>query len=260
MQEVFTTIILGFVQGILEFLPVSSSAHLKFFGTLLNNNNDEVKFFLELATFTCVLFYFRSLIIGYIVGIFSSNKKPSIVFFGKIIISCLPFAIAFPFLYKAFENISLFLILGSMLMLISEFIYSRFRKEELVSSLDGISFGQSFIIGCFQVLSVFSGFSRSGSTICGGLFCGVSREIAVKFSFLISLPLTFGALCYDFYKIQPSWSSLNIFAFCFCFFVAFFAIKPCFKLISRINLGYFAFYRTFFALFFAFWHFFSRFF
>lgn len=245
MQEIFI-IIASLVQGVLEFLPVSSSAHLSFVESYLRIEDfKNIKFFLELATFLVVLFYFRGFIVGALIGLFSESKKDSFVFFAKLALPCLPFAIAFPFLHNSFQNISLFLILGSILMIISEIIFK--KRGFTVGNLNDISFKQAFLIGCFQVLAIFSGFSRSGSTICGGLICGLSRSLAVRFSFLVSLPLTFASLCYDFYKIKPYVNSSSTLAFISCLIIASIAIKPCFKFLSSFKLTYFAIYRIFIA-------------
>jgi undecaprenyl-diphosphatase len=248
MQEIFITIILSLVQGVLEFLPISSSAHLSIASSVLKlGDYKNLKFFLESATFLVVLFYFRSLLIGSLVGIFSkSSRKESCLLFLKLGLSCIPFAIAFFFLHNLLENISLFLILGSVLMVLTEI---KFKMQGAKTfSISDVSFKQSFFIGCFQVLSIFSGFSRSGSSICGGLICGLSRANAVRFSFLISLPLTFASLCYDFYKIKPIFNASGILGFFICLTVASIAIKPCFKIVSSVNLSFFAFYRILLAM------------
>jgi undecaprenyl-diphosphatase len=122
MQEIFITIILSLVQGVLEFLPVSSSAHLSITSSMLKlGEYKNIKFFLESATFLVVLFYFRSLLLGSLVGIFSqSSRKESCFLFLKLGLPCIPFAIAFLFLHNLIENVSFFLILGSVLMVLTE--------------------------------------------------------------------------------------------------------------------------------------------
>lgn len=245
MQEFFTIFILSITQGVLEFLPVSSSAHFAILAKWIGITNfQEAKFFAELASFLCVLFYFRSVIIGHLL-----SPLKSIHFFGKILISCFPFAIAFPFLksISAMGSISLFLILGSILMITSEYLYK--KKKQVVGNLNSITYRQAFVIGAFQIFAIFSGFSRSGSTISAGLISGLNRGLAVKFSFLISLPLTFASLVYDFLKIQPSVNIESSYIFILTLLVSILAIKPCLKLLSKISLNWFASYRILLAFF-----------
>lgn len=240
MQDFFTIFLLSLTQGILEFLPVSSSAHLAVAIKMLNAQNaQEIKLFAEMATFTCVLFYFRSIILG---NLFSFSLK----FFSIICITCVPFIIGFPIIKMGFQNIILFLILGSIVMMLAEIIYT--KRKSNIADVNAITYKQAFLVGCFQLLSIFSGFSRSGSTISGGLIVGLNRGLAVKFSFLISLPLSFTSICYDYYKIQPQFSVNNISAFLITLAVACIAIKPCLKFLSKFSLVWIAFYRIIFAI------------
>ena len=131
-------------------------------------------------------------------------------------------------------------------MIASEYIYK--KKKYLASSLDSITYKQAFAIGMFQIFAMFSGFSRSGSTISAGLITGLSRGLAVKFSFLISLPLTFASLFYDFLRIKPTLNLESSGIFIFTLLVSVMAIKPCLKLLSKISLNWFAGYRILLAL------------
>ncbi len=241
MQEIFNVFILAIIQGIAEFLPISSSAHLQLIANLLNFEElSEIKFFLELGTFLATLFYFLSLILGNLAGILKLERHSS-MFFTKIFVSILPFAFFFPFVKNYSGSMGLFLILGSILMIFAEIIYF-LQKKQKVLFIENISFTQSFIVGIFQVFSIFSGFSRSGATICGGLICNFSRSLAVRFSFLISLPLTFCSLCYEFYRL-PNFTILGIFGFLISFLTAIFFIRIALKFLSIKTLLWFAFYR-----------------
>ena len=243
MQEFFTIFLPSITQGILEFLPVSSSAHFSILAKWIGIINiEEAKFFAELASFLCILFYFRSLIIGHLL-----SPLQSIHFFGKILISCLPCVVAFPILKNFMGSISLFLILGSILMIIAEYIYK--KKSSCISDINSVTYKQAFIVGVFQIFAIFSGFSRSGSTISGGLISGLSRNLAVKFSFLISLPLTFASLVYDFVRIKPTFNLESSGIFILTLLASAVAIKPCLKLLSKISLNWFAGYRILLALF-----------
>ena len=244
MQDIFNIIIIALAQGFLEFLPVSSSAHLLILKNVFNIKNfSELKFFAECATFLVVLFYFYSIILGQIIGVFK-KQKASVYFFLKVLLSTLPIAFAFPFLNNKFSNISFFLIAGSILMLIAER-----KQKDSTSTIFDVTFKQAFIIGIFQIFSIFSGFSRSGSTICGGLLCGLCKKVAIKYSFLISLPLTFCSLVYDFSKLKITNINQDLITFFACFCIGFFAIKICFAFLQKYKLFYFAIYRILLAIF-----------
>ena len=245
MQEIFTAIILSVIQGVLEFLPVSSSAHfLSFANNIANINKEEAKFFAEFATFLVTLNYFKSIIIGHIVGVFQKEKN-SFSFFFKIIIASIPAFFIFIFFKNIFNigNIAIFLILGSLLMIFAEVIFFLTKNKQKTINLNEVTFKQAFFIGLIQVFSGFSGFSRSGSTISSALICGFSRSLSITFSFLISLPITFASIGYSAFKINPSINFINIFIFILTFLIASFAIKICFKVLNKYNLIYFAIYR-----------------
>lgn len=247
MQDIFSITALAIVQGIGEFLPISSSSHTKIVANLLKiENYKHIKLFIEVGTFSATLLYFRSLIIGETIGLFTQNYAKSVKFFAKVLVSCLPFIFFFQIIGKTYSNISLFLVLGSILMFISEKISK--SKQAKTAGLDNITFKQAFIVGCFQTLSSFSGFSRSGSTICGGIISGINKKDAVKFSFLISLPLSFASIIYDFYKLKPTLNFYHLYATIICFIIAFISIRPALKIVSNISLNWFGLYRVLLAV------------
>jgi undecaprenyl-diphosphatase len=244
MQEVFDILITSLFQGVFEFLPISSSAHLDILNTIfVINNFDQIKFFAELATFTVTFVYFFFIIKTNVIG-FIKGQKLSILFFLKILTSTIPFMFGFLLFYKTLHNISLFLIVGSILMIITE----KQTKNRNTNSITEITFKQAFIIGIFQIFSIFSGFSRSGSTICGGLICGLKRGVAVQYSFLISLPITFCSLINDFYKLKITNLYSNISTFILCFFIGIISIKILINFLSNHKLYYFAYYRILLAI------------
>jgi undecaprenyl-diphosphatase len=242
MQEFFNLIIIALTQGLLEYLPVSSGLHVNLFLELLGIGFDRsLLFFLQLATFLTTAFYFRSVLIGNIIGIFS-NSKASQLFFIKLVLATLPIVVAGFFFLKIKIHVGISLILGSILMVIAEYVF--YKRSTFAAD---ISLKNSFLIGVFQALSLFSGFSRSGSTISAALIIGISRKEAVRFSFLISLPASFLGLTYDFYKYkQEIIEGFNLqvaCAFFTCLLFGCIAIKPCIRFLSNFRLTVFAFYR-----------------
>lgn len=187
-------IILGIVQGITEFVPVSSSGHLSIFSEFMDLPQDVGYYaILHLATFFAVfIFVFRE-IKEIIIGIFKRNNE-TINLVIKLLIATLPAAIVGLTIDNIIEEafsiikiIALFLILTGTMNIFSDKIEK--NKKDLFS----ITFLDALLIGMMQSFAIFPGISRSGSTIFAALLIGMSRKSAVKFSFLMSLPVTFGA-------------------------------------------------------------------
>jgi len=249
MNLIFT-IILGAVQGITEFLPISSSGHLILFRSFLNFEGDyglAVDAILQLATTFAILIYFHKDILE-IVRNFFKNKKTSEneITFQKIILASIPVIVVGIIIEKymdtIFRNTLLVagtLIAGSIIMLLAEKLYK---------NKNNLNFQNSFIIGLFQTLSLIPGMSRSGMTISGGLFTGISREMATKFSFIIAFPVLFGSglkklidLLQDGYLFEHL-PELFLGA-ATSFFVGLFAIHFLVKFLKNHKMNIFAYYR-----------------
>ena len=192
-------IILGFVEGLTEFIPISSSGHLIIARQLLGANDigglsfDAV---LQLATSCALLVYFRNDVWNIIVTAWNfvtrnpiENKEKTLLF--AIVLGTIPAVILGLLLEKQMETIfrnvhlvALTLILGSLLMWYAQ----RTGKKNKV-----LTVGKGIAVGFFQCLALVPGVSRSGATISGGLLNGLTQEEAVRFSFVLSLPVLFGA-------------------------------------------------------------------
>lgn len=193
----FDAIILGFIQGISEFLPISSSGHLIIFRQILDFHfSNELAFdaILQLSTtFALIIYFWRdlfSLVKNFIYPKSIEDKIKSKDTFLFILIGTIPIVILgllfeskMESVFRNVKFVSLFLILGSFLIFFSE----KFARGNSVLDIK-----KSFIIGIFQSLAIFPGFSRSGSSISGGFLTGISREESVRFSFLLSIPILFG--------------------------------------------------------------------
>ena len=189
-------IFLGLLQGITEFLPVSSSGHLFIMEQILKTNKAGLSFILLLhtATLLSVLVVFSKDIKSFI---FNIQKKKNSQLFIKLVISLVPLLFVGLFLKsfveQSFEkNTVAFGFLSSGLLLLS---LCFIKKKKL--SLEEMSFLQAFLIGLAQAIAVLPGFSRSGWTIAVGLYCGLAPRTAVYFSFLISLPAIAGSSLVD---------------------------------------------------------------
>ncbi|SHE39150.1 undecaprenyl-diphosphatase [Marinitoga hydrogenitolerans DSM 16785] len=197
MQE----ILLGVIQGLTEFLPVSSSGHLALFSRLINFDPNVSFFaFLHLMTFFAVLLFVYKEVWFILKGIFTGRKDAWSLSI-KIIISSIPAAfIGILFedqINNAFSSLKLvgiFFLFTSIAMILSD----RFNgKKELLD----ISYIDALIIGLFQAAAIFPGISRSGFTLFGALLLNTKKGAALKYSFLMSLPVTFGAGLLEIHKV-----------------------------------------------------------
>lgn len=203
-MNLLNVIFLGFVQGITEFLPVSSSGHLIIAREILGLQTNYGLAFdavLQLATTLVIFVYFRKAIWSLILDCLNflnrkTLEKQKKIYLGAILFATLPAVILGLFLEElmetAFRNTSLVavsLIFGAFLMLVAE----NFLKRNINKSNQEMSLSTGLKIGFFQSLAIIPGMSRSGVTIAGGLFSGLNRENATKFSFIIALPILFGS-------------------------------------------------------------------
>ncbi len=141
-------------------------------------------------------------------------------------------------------NVMYALVVGGVLLLAAEFLKP---KQPKAVGVDDITYRQAFMIGCFQCLALWPGFSRSGATISGGMLMGVSRYAASEFSFILAVPMMMGATVLDMYKSIGflTMADFPMFAvgFVTAFIVALIAIKAFLQLIKRISFVSFAIYR-----------------
>lgn len=198
-MDIFSSIILGFIQGITEFLPISSSGHLIVVREFLNIETSLGLSFdavLQLATSIAVLVYFRHEFIKLFFAFIKLITRKVVdaeekVLMFAIILGTIPAVIFGLFLeesmettFRSTELVALSLLAGSVLFLVAEKVATQ-SKELTVK--------KGVWIGFFQVLALLPGMSRSGSTIAGGLLFGLTREKAARFSFLLSFPVIFGS-------------------------------------------------------------------
>lgn len=193
-------IILGFLQGITEPLPISSSGHIFLFKALFNTNmfNDfNLEIFLNFASFIAIFIIFRKEVIELIVGffkyIFKKDKKSSDLFryCMLIVVGTIPVGVLGLFLKDPLENLlykNVFLVgLGFLLTAISLIIVmnSNGKKED-----KDITFKDALIVGLCQAIALTPGISRSGMTLVGCLLCGMSRKTSLKYSFMLYFPVS----------------------------------------------------------------------
>jgi undecaprenyl-diphosphatase len=249
-------LLLGLVQGLTEFIPVSSSGHLVIFHEWLGPSVQDLAFdaVLQLATALAVFIYFRRDVIRlakvFIRLVFGNEMNlPDRNLLGALLLGSIP-AIFFGFLledamattFRSVSLVALALLAGSILMFIADRL-QRPKQEVTVRS--------GFVIGLFQALALIPGFSRSGATIAGGLFHGFSREDATRFSFLLSLPLITGSGIKKLLELSTTGNLLSpalVVAFITSFVSGFFAIHYLLRYLRNHSLSLFIWYRVILAV------------
>lgn len=264
-MTIIKALILGLIQGVSEFLPISSSGHLSIAGRLMGFDPEadsllSFNILLHVATLAAVFIVYRNDIWEMIKAFFGMCKD---LFTGKglrlkeflyrrlivmLIVATLPATVAAFVLGDIIENpalwqIGIFLIITAILLFLSEKLAGGNTDLEKMSSK------RAFGVGCFQALGTLPGISRSGSTIVGGLFCGLDKKTAVRFSFLMSIPAILGALVLDIKDIftAPS-QTLSFLPVVIGMITAalsgYFAIKFLLRLVEKSKLSYFSIYCT----------------
>ncbi|MFH1956953.1 MAG: undecaprenyl-diphosphate phosphatase [bacterium] len=248
MAAALKGVLLGLVQGVTEFLPVSSSGHLVIFRTLLGSGTNAFNeiAFLHIATLLAVFVYFRKGLVKLIAGFFG-KKSESRRFVLFLFIASIPAGIAGLFFKDIIDSvfsgnsifISLFFAINSAVLITSDMKKTGSKKLN--------AFG-SFIIGMFQAVSVLPGVSRSGATISAGIFSGLDRKTAVVFSFYMSIPaVLFGNIFFSSFGVSQL-TTADILAFAAAFFSGLLAIRILITVVEKANLKFFGFYTLFAAL------------
>lgn len=189
-------IILGLVQGLGEFLPISSSAHLVLIPWLFNWEYQGLSFdvALHLGTLIAVIIYFWRDWLKLVVGGFSNVRSTDGRLFWYLVASSIPgAAIGYLLEEQAEYAFRTPLLIAIMLIIMGIILYLADRKSRKETEIENISFKTSFLIGLSQALAIIPGVSRSGITMTTGLLTGLTRESAARFSFLLSTPIIMGA-------------------------------------------------------------------
>ena len=271
--EILKVIIIGIVEGITEWLPISSTGHIVFIEQLFNFNvsenfKDMFDVVIQLGAILAVaVVYFKKL------NPFNKgrNKKKmylTIELWKKIIVACLPAAML-GLLIKDWVKehllngfvISMALIIYGILFIMIE--NSNKNREYSTKSVYSINYQTALFIGFFQVLALIPGTSRSGATIIGAMILGVSRSVSVEFSFFLSIPIMFGASLLKLVKFGLHYTMAEIvyllLGMTVAFFVSVFSIGFLLNWIKKNNFKFFGYYRIVFGLIILVWYFTSSF-
>ncbi len=253
-MTLFEIIVLAIIQGITEFLPISSSAHLILPSALLDWENQGLAFdvAVHVGSLLAVIIYFRQDIVemtqAWITKGFTTQQNPQSRLAWWVILATIP-AVIVGFLLKDWIEIyarsatiiAITTIFFGLLLWVADFSASRHRH------LNSLTWGQALIIGLAQVLALIPGTSRSGITMTAGLFLGLDRESAARFSFLLSIPVILGAgalSAIDLMALEEAvdWQAL-LYGAAFSFVSAYLCIYLFLNWISRIGMLPFVIYR-----------------
>lgn len=246
----FEALILGLVQGLTEFLPVSSSGHLELTKAMFGDNSlpEEsllMTVVLHAATALSTVVIFRKDIASIIKGLLQFKNNEEFRFSVKIVLSMIPAALVGVLLEEEIEQFfgGQILLVGCMLILTAGLL---FLADKAKSTLNPVSYKNSVIIGIAQAIAILPGISRSGATISTSVLLGVDRQKAARFSFLMVVPLILGKMAKDILSgdlmNSQTDTSLLIIGFIAAFVAGLVACKWMITLVKKSQLKYFSFY------------------
>lgn len=249
--------LMGIVEGLTEFLPVSSTGHLIVAADLLNFWTVEKRVVFEIAiqlgAILAICFEYRAKLIGVTTGLLNKDK-PSIRFTRNVLVAFMPAAVIGFLAHDVIQAylfnplvVAFMLIFGGVLILWAERRVHQVTAEEV----DEMSWKQALKVGFAQCFAMIPGTSRSGATIIGGLFFGLSRKTAAEFSFFLAIPTMFGATALSVFKHRHEFflADFPVIAvgFVMAFIVALLVVKALVHYISKHDFTIFAWYRIAFG-------------
>lgn len=261
MWIIFVAVVLGIVEGITEFVPISSTGHMIIVGNLLGFTGEKAgcfEVFIQLGAILAVVILYWDRFAGLFRFKAADGTAPA-GFYGKrewllLFLTTLPALFAGKLIHGFMKEhlfkpwpVVLALAVGAIGIILAE----KFRPKPKTESLDGITWQQALGVGLFQCISLWPGMSRAASTIVGGMFCRMERKVAAEYSFLAAVPIMFAATAYDLWKTRGSLSAddapMFVVGFVVSLIVAGIAVKTFIRLLQRWSLLPFAVYRLIFA-------------
>lgn len=249
-------LIMGLVEGITEFLPISSTGHLIITADLIDfwtkEKRDVFEVAIQLGAILSVCWEYRHKLWGVVRGL--PHDRAAQQFAGNVLVAFLPAAVLGLLLLKAIKHylfnpvaVAIALVVGGVLILWAE----RREHKITVESVDDMTGWDAFKVGCAQCLALIPGTSRSGATIIGGLLFGLSRKAAAEFSFYLAIPVMFAATFLDVYKHHEAFALADLPVFAVGFVVSFISallvIRGLMRYITRHDFTAFAWYRLAFG-------------
>ncbi|MDR3435908.1 undecaprenyl-diphosphate phosphatase [Telmatospirillum sp.] len=251
METYLTALLLGLIEGLTEFLPVSSTGHLILAGDLLGFKGPSDKTFeivIQLGAILAVCVVYWRKLWGAAAGIFSDANSQAFV--RNVLVAFLPAAIVGAVAYKYIKAmlespmvVAVSLVVGGVAILVIE----RLAKNARINSIEAMSTGLALKIGLCQVLAMIPGVSRAGATIMGSMLLGVERRAAAEFSFFLAIPTMVGATVFSLYKARGDLSfdgaALIAVGFVMAFLSALLVVRGFIGFIGRHGFAPFAWYR-----------------
>ena len=243
-MNIIQTIILSIIEGITEFLPISSTGHMILASSIMNISEDAFVKTFEIAIQIGAILA--------IVWMYAKRFLQGLTIYIKLAVAFIPTGIIGIFAYHYIKTylfnpivVSASLIIGGIvLILIDKKMVTQQSKTDV---LENISYKNAFFIGLFQSVSMIPGVSRAAATIIGGIFNGLDKKQALEFSFLLAVPTMFVATGYDLYKTPVVFTGHEIFLVCLglviAFITAWIAVKVFISLVQNYGFKYFGYYR-----------------
>lgn len=266
MNIFFIAIILGIIEGLTEFIPISSTGHMILIGDLVHFTGEKAatfEVFIQLGAILSVVIIYRDRFLGLIPSRKSKKSLFTQLLTGDsmptgyhILVAIIPILIVGFLLHGIIKSllfnpvtVAIGLVVGGLIMLVVEI----FPRQKTVDTIDQLSIKQAFLIGLGQCFAIWPGMSRSGSTMVTGLLLGVKHRPVADFSFIIAVPVMFAAVIWDMLK---SWRFLEMsdlpyfsIGFLVSFIVGWASIKLFLKVLTTIKLIPFGIYRIILGVF-----------
>lgn len=255
---IFKAIILGIVEGITEFLPISSTGHMVIVGRFINFTGDFAVLFeivIQLGAILAIVYLFRDKILNSFKKL--RPKEEGFNFWAKLMLAFIPTAVIGLLFHETIEKYLLTpisvagaLLVGGIWMIYAE---NKYRKNDTIQDVDQIGYKTAFTIGCFQCLSIlWPGFSRSASTIIGGWIMGLSSLAAAEFSFFLAIPTMIAATIFALLKSSIILTIPQVVAlaagFIVSFVVALIVVAKFIEFLKTKSMQVFAVYRIFIGI------------
>lgn len=265
MDQNLIAVLVGIVEGLTEFLPVSSTGHMIIVGHMLDfddNVADVFDVFVQLGAILSVIFIYKDRFKRFMTADgWNMDRGMSVWHVAAGIVPVMAVAYVLHkyikmYLFNPF-TVAIGLALGGLLLIYAEH-KTKDKQDELCKDIDKMTMKQAAWVGIYQFLSLWPGFSRSGSTIAGGLLVGLHRDVAANYTFIIAVPLMFVACIYDLLKnlhhLHAGDFQILAIGFVVSFVVAYGSVLWFLKFLKKYNLSSFGYYRLLVSLF-TLWYF-----
>jgi len=260
----FKALILGIVEGLTEFLPISSTGHLILVGDLLNFNDERGKAFeiiIQFGAILAVCWEYRERLFRVVNTLFSNKQSQKFVL--HVVIACIP-AMGLGLIFGKFIKAHLFspvpvasaFIVGAFVIFWAEYRQTKASTMRQIDSIDQLTALDALKVGLAQCAALIPGTSRSGATIIGGMLFGLPRAVATEFSFFLAIPVIGGATAYELLKITNSSQAFGfaefapklLVGFVAAFISAFICVRWLIHYVAHHNFIPFAWYRIIFGV------------